>query len=199
MGSISPTLGSPLTLRHCWVFPSICALFPVLHVPSLPSRQTPSKPFVLIPVSFEHESLSLYLSYSLFSFPLLTANLAPSHSLARFLSPSLSCHDIGLWHVWETFAGPLLQKGHWYTECWVTWAISGTVNMRTSFPKAYLYPRGLLATRSNTEAEMQHVHHYFSHFWSFFLCLNQRYMIRLSEYLPPPCFYEVFQEHWSMG
>lgn len=49
-------------------------------------------------------------------FPLLTANLAPSHSLARFLSPSLSCHDTGLWHVWETFVGPLLQKGHWYTE-----------------------------------------------------------------------------------
>lgn len=156
-GSISQTLGSPLALWRCWVFPPIGAPFPALPVPLLPSVQTPSPPFCFRPpVPFEHGSVSLYLSSSLFFFPLSSQLiLLLSHSRALFLSPSLSCHDIGLWHVWENFCGaPSPREGHWYTESagWrgLFWEL---VNMRTSSPKVHLHPRGLLRTRSNTEAK----------------------------------------------
>lgn len=102
------------------------------------------------------------LFVSLFSFPLLTANLAPSHSLAPFLSSlaRLSWH----WPVTRVgnFCGaPASKRTLIYWECWVRGLFRELVNMRTSFPKVYLYPRGLLKTSSNPEAQILHVRKHF--------------------------------------
>lgn len=99
-GSVSQTLHSPLTLWRCWVFPAICALFPAGRVPPLASTNT--KRFFCDLLVF------LSLSSQLIS-------LLPTPP-ALFLSPSLSCHDISLWHMWETLAGPLPAERYWYTE-----------------------------------------------------------------------------------
>lgn len=156
--SISQTLASPLTLLRRWVLPPICAPFPVLLVPPLPSSPPPSQPRVLLRTrACEHLFVFLCIfcasSYGLSCFrppsspSPLPLSLSLSHSLSHF--PSLSCHGVGLWHVWETSVGPQASdRTLIYWECWVTGLFLELVNMRTSFPKVYLYPRGLLTTRS---------------------------------------------------
>lgn len=128
-GSISQTLISPLTLLYYWVLPPICAPFPVLHVPPLPSSQPPSELFVPTPVLFEHEPVRLYLSYSLFSFPLLTSNLA-SFPFPGPLPPSLSLALLSwswpVTHVGNFCGAPASDRTLIYWECWVTRLFLGT-------------------------------------------------------------------------
>lgn len=113
------------------------------------------------PVPFEHKSSSLYLSYSLFFFP-LSLGLISLLPIPWALFP-LSLAPLS-WHwpvtrVGNFCGGLLLQEGHWYTESagWreLFWEL---VNMRTSSPKVYLHPSGSVTTRSNTEVELKRVH-----------------------------------------